>query len=55
MLYFLFNLALRKKHSTITAAMNITESFDKKLQCIALFIDLLKAFDMVDHIILRDY
>lgn len=45
-----------KKHSTITAAINvindITEALDKKHCCLSLSKDLSKAFDTVDHNIL---
>ncbi|KAI4830607.1 hypothetical protein KUCAC02_002226 [Chaenocephalus aceratus] len=47
----------RKKHSTITATMkvvnDITSILDNKQSCAALFIDLSKAFDTVDHRILK--
>ncbi len=46
----------RKKHSTTTAAIkvvnDITEALDSREFCTALFIDLSKAFDTVDHVIL---
>lgn len=46
----------RKQHSTVSAAVkvvnDITEALDKKNHCAALFIDLSKAFDTVDHAIL---
>ena len=46
----------RKKHSTTTAAIkvvnDITEALDTRKYCTALFIDLSKAFDTVDHVIL---
>ena len=47
----------RKQHSTITATMkavNDTASIlDNKQSCAALFVDLSKAFDTVDHRILK--
>uniref|UniRef100_A0A8C5N2E5 Reverse transcriptase domain-containing protein n=1 Tax=Gouania willdenowi TaxID=441366 RepID=A0A8C5N2E5_GOUWI len=47
----------RKKHSTITATMkvinDIIAALDKKQYCASLFIDLSKAFDTVDHAILK--
>ena len=53
----MYQSGFRKKHSTITAAMkvlnDITEALDKKQHCVSLFIDLSKAFDTVDHAILR--
>ena len=53
----MYQSSFRKKHSTITAAMkvlyDITEALDKKQHCVSLFIDLSKAFDTVDHAILR--
>ena len=46
----------RAKHSTITAATKVLNyiicDLDKKMSCAALFIDLSKAFDTVDHCIL---
>ena len=43
----------RKQHSTITAALKVLndliEAMDSKRYCVALFIDLSKAFDTVDH------
>ena len=48
----------RKKHSTITAALkvvnDIIEALDCRKYCAALFIDLSKAFDTVDHAILSN-
>ncbi len=48
----------RKQHSTITAAIkvvnDIIEALDGRKYCAALFIDLSKAFDTVDHVILAD-
>ncbi|CDQ98175.1 unnamed protein product [Oncorhynchus mykiss] len=53
----MYQSGFRKKHSTITAAMkvfnDITQAIDKKQHCVSLFIDLSKAFDTVDHAILR--
>ena len=53
----MYQSGFRKKHSTITAAMkvlnDITEAIDKQQHCVSLFIDLSKAFDTVDHAILR--
>jgi hypothetical protein len=54
----MYQSGFRKKHSTITAAMevlkDITEALDKKKQhCVSLFIDLSIVFDTVDHAILR--
>ena len=46
----------RAKHSTVSATSlvlnDIVSALDKKLFCAALFIDLSKAFDTVDHILL---
>jgi hypothetical protein len=48
----------RKGHSTTTAVLkvmnDIVESLDNKQHCACVFIDLSKAFDTVDHIILLD-
>ena len=47
----------RKKHSTITATMKVVNDMasilDNKQSCAALFVDLSKAFDTVDHRILK--
>lgn len=52
-----FQSGFRKEHSTITATMKVVNDIigflDKKQSCAALFIDLSKAFDTVDHHILR--
>lgn len=46
----------RAKHSTVTACLEVLDTIraaiDKKSFCVALFIDLSKAFDTVDHHIL---
>ncbi len=46
----------RKKHSTVTATMKVLNDFisviDSKEYCVALFLDLSKAFDTVDHYVL---
>lgn len=48
----------RKQHSTITATMkvvnDIIEALDCRKYCAALFLDLSKAFDTVDHALLTD-
>ncbi len=48
-----FNPVLRKKHSTSTAIIKVLNdlmvSLDNKNHSAALFIDLSKAFDFVDH------
>ena len=47
----------RKKHSTITAATKVINYIlvapDNKQYCASLFIDLSKAFDTVDHAVLK--
>lgn len=52
-----FQSGFRKEHSTISASMkvvnDIIEALDSKKMCAALFIDLSKAFDMVNHCILK--
>ena len=52
-----FQSGFRKKHSTTTAALKvinyILESLDNKQHCAALFIDLSKASDTVDYILLK--
>lgn len=51
-----FQSGFRKQHSTTKAALKVLndfiESVDNKEHCAALFIDLSKAFDTVDHTIL---
>lgn len=46
----------RPKHSTVTACLKVVDdiksTLEKKWFCVALFIDLLKAFDTVNHYIL---
>lgn len=53
-----YQSGFRKKHSTVSAALkvlnDIIEALDLKKVCAALFIDLSKAFDTVDHNILID-
>jgi hypothetical protein len=48
-----FQSGFRPGHSTITATTlvvnDIVRALDKKLNCVALFVDLSKAFDTVDH------
>lgn len=48
----------RTKHSTVTASLKVLDDIkaavDNKLFCVALFIDLTKAFDTVDHHILSN-
>lgn len=55
--YRVINQVLEKKHSTITAALkvvnDISVALDKKQDCASLFIDLSKAFDTVDHSVLK--
>lgn len=53
----MYQSGFRKRHSTITASLkvvnNIMESLDHKKPVLLLFIDLSKAFDIVDHHILK--
>lgn len=53
----LYQSGVRKQHSTITAPLkvvdDIIEALEIKKTCAALFIDLYKAFDTVDHRILK--
>ncbi len=48
-----FQSSFRSSHSTITAAMLVTNDIikylDSKWHCAALFVDLSKPFDSVDH------
>uniref|UniRef100_A0A3Q3BE22 Reverse transcriptase domain-containing protein n=1 Tax=Kryptolebias marmoratus TaxID=37003 RepID=A0A3Q3BE22_KRYMA len=48
----------RKKHSTVTATLKVIndliQALDNKKHCVALFIDLSKAFDTVNHKLLID-
>lgn len=39
----------RKKHSAVTATLKVFNDFIIKKICVALFLDLSKAFDTVDH------
>lgn len=52
-----FQSGYRKKHSTMTAALKVVNdisfSLDRKQNCASIFIDLSKAFDSVDHQILK--
>jgi len=52
-----FQSGFRKGHSTTSAAFKVlidfVESMDNKQHCAALFIDLSKAFDTVDHIVVK--
>ena len=52
-----FQSGFRKKHNTTTAALkvinDISVAHDKKQHCASLFIDLSKAFDTVDHDVLK--
>ena len=48
----------RSKHSTVTASLKVSDdikaALDEKYFCVALFIDLAKAFETVDHHILSN-
>ena len=51
-----FQSDFRKGHSTTSAALKVlndVESMDNKQHCAALFSDLSKAFDTVDHIVIK--
>lgn len=42
----------RSGHSTIKVMDDFKEAIDNKFTCVSLFIDLTKAFDTVDHLLL---
>ena len=51
------SICIKKNHLTLHAiffllAENITEAFENKQQVLGIFLDLLKAFDTIDHKIL---
>ena len=52
-----YQSGFRKKHSTITTALKVVNdvsvALDKRQHCASLFIDLSKAFDTVDHDVLK--
>jgi len=50
-----FQSGFRKGHTTTAfkVLIDFVESMDNKQHCAALFIDLSKAFDTVDHIVVK--
>ena len=55
---YIYQFGFRKAHSTVhavqTAIHSVTKALDTSYQCMGIFIDILKAFDTIQHNILLD-